>query len=236
MTRIAWRRHWTVFAVLQIFLVVIHVVVFSVYTNSGWTAGAAESSGFRPIDDTLSRSPRHFEKKGSEHSPFSQPPGRDTDVAWARLLLGGNMRVTKSELAVYGPDATSVQVLQPPSKPSASIDTSEPQYLAKMGFYHELHCLHKMKRWLYPEAYFPNATGDFLEAERQHLEHCIEWIRTAAVCRGDTTLTLFEWVDGMLETKYPIPHMCVDEGQLLSWSEVQGRRVDIDVDGMIEGP
>lgn len=225
-----------VLVTLQVVLVAIHAVVFVAYTKPGWTEGRVQSSGFRPIDEALSRRPRHFVKKGNEHSPFSQPPGRDTEIAWARLLLGGNMRVAQSELAAYGPDATSVQVLQPPSKPSVSFNTSEPQYLGKMGFYHELHCLQKMKRWLYPEAYYPNATEQFLEEERQHLEHCIEWIRTAALCRGDTTLTLFEWVDGMLETKYPIPHMCVDEGQLLSWTDVEGRRVDIDVDGMIEGP
>jgi Mycotoxin biosynthesis protein UstYa len=173
--------------------------------------------------------PKLFEKNGHFLSPFSRPPSVATDAAWARLLEGGNMRVSQSELAHY-PNATSVRVLHAPS------DAGEPQYLAKMGFYHDLHCLHKLKRWLYPETYYINASNALMEKEREHLEHCIEWIRTAALCRGDTTLTLFEWVEGQLETKYPIPHQCVDDNALLGWSRREGRMVNIDIDGMIEGP
>jgi len=79
-----------------------------------------------------------------------------------------------------------------------------------------------------------------MSEEKEHLEHCIEWIRTAVICRGDTTLTLFEWTgekgNERLETKYPIPHMCFNEDELLGWTEKEGMKVDIDAPGALVGP
>ncbi|KAG9238954.1 hypothetical protein BJ875DRAFT_449515 [Amylocarpus encephaloides] len=143
------------------------------------------------------------------------------------MLEGGNMRITQSEMSLF--NSSSVRMAD-----------GSGDHLAKMGFYHELHCLYKLKTHLYPSHYYPNATPAFMEEELEHLEHCIEWIRTAAVCRGDTTLTLFEWAgkDGeeRLETKYPVPHMCYREDELLGWSRREKRMVDINVPGILEGP
>jgi hypothetical protein len=137
------------------------------------------------------------------------------------------MRVTPAEMSHY--QSTSVRLAD-----------NSGDSLAKMAFYHELHCLYKLKTHLYPEHYYRNASKKYMNEEREHLEHCIEWIRTAAICRGDTTLTLFEWAgeEGhkTLETKYPIPHMCYVEQDLLSWSRNEGRTVDIDEEGILVGP
>jgi hypothetical protein len=80
------------------------------------------------------------------------PPSAATDLAWKRLLTGGNMRISAAELQPY--NTTSVPLA----------DGSG--YLAKMGFYHELHCLHKIKRWLYPQYYYSHATDTEIQEER----------------------------------------------------------------------
>lgn len=52
-------------------------------------------------------------------------------------------------------------------------------------------------------------------------EHCLELLRSATLCRGDTTLTTFQWGGKggkRLETEYPIPHQCVDSDMILEWS------------------
>ncbi|RDL40101.1 Uncharacterized protein BP5553_00080 [Venustampulla echinocandica] len=211
-----------VFGSLQILLIAIYTVIFFYIkpTSSQNQTNSAQLSGFPPAQETLKYQPQVFLKHGNLVSPYAKPPSPTTSRAWAELMHGGNMRISQSEMDMY--NATSVRLA----------DGSG--YLAKMGFYHELHCLFKMKTWLYPEHFYPNASSEWREEERDHLEHCIEWVRTAAICRGDTTLTLFEWVDGELETKYPIPHMCVNGEELLGWS--RERIVDIDQEGALEGP
>lgn len=124
----------------------------------------------------------------------------------------------------------------PPNTTSVPLADNSGDSLAKMAFYHELHCLFTLKTHLYPSHYYPNASASFFEEETEHLEHCIEWIRVAAICRGDTTLTLFEWEDERLVTKYPVPHVCVDEEALLGWTRENGRMVDIDEEGVLVAP
>ena len=58
-----------------------------------------------------------------------------------------------------------------------------------------------------------------------HSEHCLDWLRVAALCRGDTTLTTLNWnKEGpvpYLDSEYPIPRRCIDWERLLDWSEAR---------------
>lgn len=50
------------------------------------------------------------------------------------------------------------------------------------------------------------------------LEHCLDILRSAALCHGDTTLTTFGWADKskpLLNTR-PIDHRCVNWDRLIS--------------------
>jgi hypothetical protein len=215
------------FYIFQSILILIYTTTFSVLYSYSTSSQLSPKDGFAPAMSSLFRKPRTFAKHGNHVSPYAQPPSPTTSLAWSNLLAGGNMRVTPAEMSQY-------------RSSSVLLADNSGDSLAKMAFYHELHCLYKLKTHLYPEHYYSNSSQEYMEEERDHLEHCIEWIRTAAICRGDTTLTLFEWVgeEGKerLETKYPIPHMCYIEEDLLSWSEKEGRRVDIDEDGVLVGP
>ena len=59
-------------------------------------------------------------------------------------------------------------------------------------------------------------------------DHCLELLREVIICRGDTTLSTFEWVPG---SEPPAPtvvahghHQCVKWDSLMSW--VRRRSVD----------
>ncbi|EPE31245.1 hypothetical protein GLAREA_12548 [Glarea lozoyensis ATCC 20868] len=216
--RISWKR----FTIFQTLLILVYTTIYYICSSHPNRPQESPAFGFVPAMTSVPQHLKAFAKHGNHHSPYSQPPSESTSQAWSALLSGGNMRISPSELTPY--NATSVSLADGTG------------YLAKTGFYHELHCLYKLKTHLYPEHYYANASRDYMDEEREHLEHCIEWIRTAAICRGDTTLTLFEWVGDRLETKYPIPHMCYVEDELLSWSRKAGRMVDIDEEGILVGP
>jgi hypothetical protein len=65
-------------------------------------------------------------------------------------------------------------------------------------------------------------------------DHCLEWLRVVALCRGDTVLTTFEWDGDNLETEYPIARQCVDSNHLLVWS--QHNSVDLSTPGLLSKP
>ncbi|KAI1387573.1 uncharacterized protein F4822DRAFT_406969 [Hypoxylon trugodes] len=163
----------------------------------------------------------YFEKYGHWSSPFSQKPSPELDAAWSKQLSGMNIRVSREWLEPYGVDSVHLA------------DGSG--VLAQLGVYHELHCLKKVKHWIYRSYYYGNTTTVNFEEEEAHIEHCLEWLRVAALCRGDTTLTTFRW-EGKerrrLETEYPIPRTCVDAGRILKWSEEHA--VDINQDGLLQ--
>ena len=66
-------------------------------------------------------------------------------------------------------------------------------------------------------------------------DHCIEMLRLAAICRGDTALSTYSWI-GEADAKMPTavdrsPHQCVDWEVLSSW--VRGRAVNISEPGVL---
>ncbi|KAF7532289.1 hypothetical protein G7054_g8111 [Neopestalotiopsis clavispora] len=180
-----------------------------------------EASSESPAQDAIQYQTTYFDKYGHLTSEFSKKPGPELDQAWHDQLSGMNIRVSEDWLKPF--EAQSVRFA----------DGSG--VLAQLGVYHELHCLKKIKHWIYRPYYHANISGGELEEQEAHIEHCLEWLRVAALCRGDTTLTTFQWSDakpGLLETEYPVPRQCVNWDELLQWSEEHA--VDITENGLLE--
>ncbi|KAK8055064.1 hypothetical protein PG993_000291 [Apiospora rasikravindrae] len=176
-----------------------------------------------PADAVVRYEKTYFDKYGHLSSPFSKKPGPELDAAWHKELSGMNIRISKEWLNDLGTEYIRLA------------DGSG--VLAQLGLYHELHCLKRVKHWIYYSHYFGNGSNVDQEEEEAHVEHCLEWLRVAALCRGDTTLTTFRWggkKGGSLETEYPTPHQCVDSASLMEWAEE--RAVDITQEGVLEGP
>ncbi|KAI2768969.1 hypothetical protein F4815DRAFT_489826 [Daldinia loculata] len=214
-------RRWGLY-VFHIFLFTMNTVLATVFMRKIMLYDDRLSlHAHSPARSTVEYETTYFEKYGHLSSPFSKKPGPELDAAWHKQLSGMNIRVSKDWLEPF--DAESIHFA----------DGSG--VLAQLGVYHELHCLKKLKHWIYRSDYYGNMSAIELEEEEAHIEHCLEWLRVAALCRGDTTLTTFQWRKGervSLETEYPIPRQCVNSERLLKWSEE--RAVDINQEGLLE--
>lgn len=68
------------------------------------------------------------------------------------------------------------------------------------------------------------------------IDHCLDLLRSAAMCHADTTLTTFNWAQDSkptLDVK-PVPHRCVDWDALLA--SVKGRVVEKDEMQAMQNP
>ncbi|KAH8742344.1 hypothetical protein F5883DRAFT_74984 [Diaporthe sp. PMI_573] len=133
------------------------------------------------------------------NSPYAGEPTPESDEAWHTLLNNMSVRVTGEELARH--NQTSVEL------PGGG-------YLAWLGVFHELHCVKMLRQWSWREHYFPNMTAHEHRHQMVHIDHCLDWLRNAAICGADTSaLAVFKWDEKlphpMLNTKR-VPHRCVD--------------------------
>ncbi|KAI1324466.1 hypothetical protein F5Y16DRAFT_381005 [Xylariaceae sp. FL0255] len=213
-------RWWQV---LPLFLIVTNLISIILLLRNGrhGTRSTADLPALSPVDDSIRYETTYFDKYGHLTSPFAKEPGPELDAAWHQQLAGMNIKVSEEWLERYGADSVHFA------------DGSG--VLVQLGVYHELHCLKRIKHWIYPSYYGDNHTD---KEDAAHIEHCLEWLRQAALCRGDTTLTTFEWGigdrNGVLETEYPFPRRCVSPQSLLAWSEE--RAVDITEPGLLMPP
>lgn len=68
-------------------------------------------------------------------------------------------------------------------------------------------------------------TADEWEREQTHVNHCLEYWREAAICRGDTTLSTFQWLGGLPYSRVYSDHECVNWATLDGWA--RGRMVNM---------
>lgn len=82
-----------------------------------------------------------------------------------------------------------------------------------------------MRHHLYFDHYYPNLTESERLREQFHIEHCLEYWREAAMCRGDPTLTTMFWRDGLPTSRSYDDHECVDWTVMDDWA--RSRVVDL---------
>ncbi|PSN69535.1 hypothetical protein BS50DRAFT_599728 [Corynespora cassiicola Philippines] len=131
------------------------------------------------------------------------------DKAWAELVKPMALKISNEELEQLGETSISFR------------DGSG--YLAEMGVFHELHCVKHLHEHLSLD--FRNMTEDELDFERAHVDHCLEYLREAAMCRGDPTLAFFTWDDGIPKSKRDTTNECVKWDKLRAFAE--SRMVDV---------
>ncbi|KAI2607962.1 hypothetical protein GGR54DRAFT_389811 [Hypoxylon sp. NC1633] len=148
----------------------------------------------------------------SEESPYAGPPSEDIDRAWANLLDHVNIRASDRELA--SSNQTSVQL------PSGQ------DSLVWMDVSHQLHCVKYLRQWIYRNHYHPEVGPEEIPHWLLHIDHCLDLIRQALMCRADTSLMTFQWAadrrEPMLKLESP-EHVCVDWKDLME--KVESRRV-----------
>ncbi|KAI0014797.1 hypothetical protein F4780DRAFT_766845 [Xylariomycetidae sp. FL0641] len=155
-------------------------------------------------------------------TPFAGDPSPELDQAWHELLKDTTIRVSEQDLEFY--NVTSLPLA----------DGSG--YASELFLTHELHCLKKIRQYIYKDVYFDDVRGFARNELKRHIDHCIETLRQGILCRGDVSLGTYTYLRGSSDVTARSwgPHQCVDAEALLTWS--RGRAVDIFQPGVLEAP
>ncbi|KAM3073015.1 hypothetical protein ACMFMG_008733 [Clarireedia jacksonii] len=90
-----------------------------------------------------------------------------------------------------------------------------------------------LRQWSYREVYFSSADDMTMLKMSRHIDHCLEMLRQVLMCRPDTSLTTFLWVnsqDKPILNIEPFERECVDwdvmidsvKDRVVSLEEVEG--------------
>ncbi|KAF2816480.1 uncharacterized protein BDZ99DRAFT_136906 [Mytilinidion resinicola] len=198
-----------------------HIFIFALLSLSNllfislWL-NASPSECIRPqLVYSPAKSVIRYEKKrlirNIENNVYTGAPRPEHDHAWRRLIEPMTIRISRDELAKINETSIALR------------DGSG--YIAETAVYHELHCIKRIRRHLYLDHYYPNMTEDERLREGPHIDHCLEYWREAAMCRGDTTLSTFRWADNKPFSTVYSDHECVNWELLDTWA--RGKMVDM---------
>ncbi|KAF2797785.1 hypothetical protein K505DRAFT_372183 [Melanomma pulvis-pyrius CBS 109.77] len=197
-----------------------------IFSNMAWWMAYEEVANrpctrprliFSPATEAIKYERRKLWRSIELENPYAGDPRVDPtplhDAKWSELVRPMAMKITAEELSKIG-------------EPSIAFKDGS-GYLTEMAVFHELHCIKRMRRHFHLKFYYGNATEDedFMNREWQHMDHCLEYWREAAMCRGDPTLTTFVWNEGRPFSKVHSTHECVNWDQLYTFAE--SRMVDV---------
>jgi hypothetical protein len=80
----------------------------------------------------------------------------------------------------------------------------------------------------------PRCEINMEQALTRAADHCLEYWREAAMCRGDTTLSTFQWAEGRPFSHVYSDHECVNWESLDTWA--RDRMVDMSDLSVLEPP
>ncbi|KAG4027588.1 hypothetical protein MFRU_003g04990 [Monilinia fructicola] len=140
---------------------------------------------------------------------FVSPPSNESWKAWLDLVRPTLIRVPYEEMVTADED------------PEHSVKVEGGGYMGSLGVYHELHCLRRLKLYLYKEHYYPNIDSNPTEKEYE-IKHLG---KQSLICAGNTALYTFQWErnsTGKPRTKTNSKRVCVDFTALETWSSGRG--------------
>ncbi|KAF2792807.1 hypothetical protein K505DRAFT_245899, partial [Melanomma pulvis-pyrius CBS 109.77] len=149
----------------------------------------------------------------TKYSNYSGPPNAGNAAAWTHLLQPLYFNASRDELIAGS------------ASPEESVQVKNGGYVAALGVYHEIHCLNKLRYFLYT----PNMTHPQREMWEDHLDHCLEVLRISVMCTADTSLYTFSWPEGpdfgFLDAHSRSPRKCTDWEQLENYA--WGRKIGL---------
>ncbi|KAJ6551767.1 hypothetical protein B0H19DRAFT_1264401 [Mycena capillaripes] len=147
---------------------------------------------------------------------FHIPPSPALDKAWNDLYNFGISQIPKSQAALL------------PNK-THPIPGDEANYIVELDVFHNLHCLNMIRKGLHSDYY-----ADAMEID--HLDHCIDWIRQALMCAGDTSVVVWQWDPKQNKTTFQgdVAHTCRNFDKLRDWGKSHMIRTHYDTSVRIE--
>ena len=143
---------------------------------------------------------------------YKGPASPELDQAWNDLFKYNNIRVSKAELDRM--NITSVELAD-----------GSGDYLAALDVMHHLHCVKMIRQYIHPESY--KLTKALKVDTKEHINHCLDAIRQELMCRGDVSLTTYEWLPDLQIpwAKLSYDHECINWESIQDWAKE--RTVDI---------
>ncbi|KAI1747283.1 hypothetical protein F4782DRAFT_521652 [Xylaria castorea] len=187
------RRHSTQPARLfRLYFVLLHLVLLSLalslvmiqWAHPHWKANheLVEGSTWSPIQDFVQYEVRDRDTHGHQKvQKYAGRPTEEKDKAWDHLIKPAYFNATLRDLERAGESLDDVTEL------------TGGGYLASIGVFHELHCVRQLRFYIYKERYYPNLSDSDTRYLQIHLDHCIETLREAVMCNGNTALISFYW-------------------------------------------
>ncbi|KAK4504787.1 hypothetical protein PRZ48_002749 [Zasmidium cellare] len=140
---------------------------------------------------------------------FTGYPSDKWEVFMHELLEGTLLRVSDSELQHQGFD---------------SIPLEDGGYAAGLGVAHNLHCVKKIKMFLYRDYFYSDLDPEGAEFAhtQEHADHCLDWIRQSMMCHVDYAMYTLQWEEdgprkGKLKHNEPGLQKCVNFDKLHDW-------------------
>lgn len=193
----------------------------SKWWDSGKSACTLERDVFPSLANANELSYQHRVISVNLHdNNFAGLPRPELDAAWHEFFEKNHIRVSKADLDFH--NITSLPLA----------DGSG--YAGQLGVFHELHCLKKIRHYIYRSYYLSNESAASLTEWETHIHHCIEMLRESIICRGDTTLSSFVWSAGdasHLTVEAKGRHQCVDWERLRKWNDA--RTIDAFGEGVL---
>jgi len=135
------------------------------------------------------------------HNEFSGRNHHEIDLKWHDLLDNISLRATDEEMARNRNHPSSVSLPEGGGQ------------LVWLEASHHLHCVKMLRQWSYRDVYFATADEMTMLKMSRHIDHCLELLRQVVMCRPDTSLTTFLWVNSQDKPILNIDsfeHQCVD--------------------------
>ncbi|KAF7680202.1 hypothetical protein GT037_001853 [Alternaria burnsii] len=151
------------------------------------------------------------------------------------LHLESDARIWRPELFPYTVIRVSEEDLQYYNVTSLPLADGS-GFASQIFMAHELHCLKKIRQWIYKETYFEDVQGLARSELERHVNHCIETLRQGIMCRGDVSLGTYTYLSGGndVTARSWASHRCVDFDALMEWT--RSRAIDIFADGILVKP
>ncbi|KAI9832805.1 MAG: hypothetical protein M1819_004025 [Sarea resinae] len=154
------------------------------------------------------------ERTDPRKTVYLGPPTDEGDAAWLALYNDHGLSQISAEEASLLPNAT----VEVPENPGS--------YIIGLDVFHQLHCLNRLRRKLYPARYNPEGTSSSVDPEEQSIldEHCINSIRQSLMCNADLS-TIYWAVDGEAQNRsLPLPrasttHTCRKWDRIVDWAK-----------------
>ncbi|RDW57656.1 hypothetical protein BP5796_12457 [Coleophoma crateriformis] len=167
--------------------------------------GFADTSQLNTYDGTTF--PLHEQRfNGSlfKRSAYSGPPTPDMDKTWGRFTEDGSKLMKEYPPILNISTEDALRTTSYPLETAVHLkDAQNIGYMASLGFFHQLHCLNMLRKFIHLDYYKETEPDWYSQPYLQgHADHCIDMLREALMCHGDTTLIVYHWIEGYAD---PVP-------------------------------